>query len=50
MTENPEVALFMLCNPYNPVGEAPIDTESEGGGSRESEKGVGVFGVSLLER
>lgn len=21
MTEHPEVALFMLCNPYNPVGE-----------------------------
>ena len=24
MKENPEVALFMLCNPYNPVGETPI--------------------------
>lgn len=22
MVEHPEVALFMLCNPYNPVGES----------------------------
>lgn len=39
MKENPEVALFMLCNPYNPVGEAPIYTELKGGGSREREGG-----------
>lgn len=24
MEEHPEVALFMLCNPYNPVGEVKI--------------------------
>lgn len=24
MNDNPEVALFMLCNPFNPVGEASM--------------------------
>ena len=38
MKDNPEVSLFMLCNPYNPVGEG-TDTEVEADGSREREGG-----------
>lgn len=46
MKDNPEVALFMLCSPYNPVGEIVVVVREEKIGRRRARRDEGTGGRS----